>query len=144
MFNISEKFSDEDECTVDGIILLTSIDDTGLLHMNIIHRLKIKDKENVIEFQSNVLYQIVPNYFLSTSFDLCIENAEVIDLYYKTTDILDERTLKGWFEEVTYNKDRPKICYTNTGVSFKKYYRYIDKVIIGEKGIFVEGKHIYF
>ena len=144
VFNISEKFSDEDECTVDGIILLKNIDDTGLLYINIISRLNIKDTENVIEFQSNVLYQIVPNYLSSTSFDLCIENAEVIDLYYKTTDILDERTLKGWIEEVMYNKERPKICYTNTGISLKKYYRYIDKVIIGEKGIFVQGKHIYF
>ena len=73
-----------------------------------------------------------------------IENAEVIDLYYKTTDILDERTLKGWIEEVMYNEKRQKICYTNTGFNLKEYYRYIEKVIIGEKGIFAEGKHIYF
>ena len=143
VFNISEQFSD-DECTVDGIIFLESIDDTGLLHLSIIHRLNIKDTQNVIEFQSNVLYQIVPNYLSSTSFDLCIENAEVIDLYYKTTDILDERTLKGWIEEVMYNEKRQKICYTNTGFNLKEYYRYIEKVITGEKGIFVEGKHIYF
>ena len=137
-------FQNNSQMKTNAQFFLENIDDTGLLHLSIIHRLNIKDTQNVIEFQSNVLYQIVPNYLSSTSFDLCIENAEVIDLYYKTTDILDERTLKGWIEEVMYNEKRQIICYTNTGFNLKEYYRYIEKVIIGEKGIFVEGKHIYF
>ena len=29
-------------------------------------------------------------------------------------------------------------------ISLKDYYRYNNNVIIGEKGIFIEGKHIYF
>ena len=38
----------------------------------------------------------------------------------------------------------PKIYYSRSGISLKDYYRYINNVIIGEKGIFIEGKHIYF
>ena len=44
---------------------------------------------------------------------------------------------KGWIEEVMYNVNRPKICYTKNGISLKEYYRYIDSVIIGEKGFYI-------
>lgn len=80
----------------------------------------------------------------STTFDLYVKNALVNDLFAKKGDIFDEMTLKGWIAEVMYNSARPKIYYSRSGISLKDYYRYINNVIIGEKGIFIEGKHIYF
>lgn len=80
---------------VDGIIFLDNIDDGGELHLNIIHRLNIKDKINIIEFQSNVLYQIRPDYLSTTSFNLCIRNAEVIDLYFKEGEVLEDMKKDG-------------------------------------------------
>ena len=144
VFNIPEQFKDEDECTVDGIITILDIKDNGYLTISITHKLNIKDTENVIEFKSNVSYQIRPDVLSSTTFDLYVKNALVNDLFAKKGDIFDEMTLKGWIAEVMYNSARPKIYYSRSGISLKDYYRYINNVIIGEKGIFIEGKHIYF
>ena len=144
VFNIPEQFKDEDECTVDGIITILDIKDNGYLTISITHKLNIKDTENVIEFKSNVSYQIRPDVLSSTTFDLYVKNALVNDLFAKKGDIFNEMTLKGWIAEVMYNSARPKIYYSRSGISLKDYYRYINNVIIGEKGIFIEGKHIYF
>ena len=144
VFNIPEQFKDEDECTVDGIITVLDIKDNGYLTISITHKLNIKDTENVIEFKSNVSYQIRPDVLSSTTFDLYVKNALVNDLFAKKGDIFDEMTLKGCIAQVIYNSARPKIYYSRSGISLKDYYRYINNVIIGEKGIFIEGKHIYF
>ena len=78
-----------------------------------------------------------------TSFDLCGTEGEVNNISPKGV-VLDEVKAKAMVQEVLTKISDNNTCLTDNGINVKNYYRYLDNIIIGANGVYLEGKHIYF
>ena len=144
VFNITEEYADEDECTFKADLKQITFTEGQRVFTQIDAKLLIKGTETGIEFTALTFHDITTKMISNLKFNLCIENGIVISIFFDEKQVIDEDKLKEMIEEVMYKPSREKVCLTENGFNMKEYYRYINNIIVGDRGIFIEGKHLYF
>ena len=96
-----------------------------------------------------MIYGIGTDITKVSRFEKWVKNEEFIKRFFNPQEIMENGSLNAKCEHYAA-RFAAKEAFSKalgtgiTGFNLKEYYRYIEKVITGEKGIFVEGKHIYF
>lgn len=142
--DISSDFADTDEYVVKSKITSMSIADTGIVTLNMENAITIKDTPNVIVFTLQMELQPnakVPSY---ASFDLCISTFTIREIKVTTGRMEHEDILKNRITMVFDKAVQYPTCLSDNGIDLKDYYRYLDEAEIGEKGVYLKGKHLYF
>ena len=143
IFKIPEGFVDEDEYQVQVYISKFTFNPNGEFQAHLSNLVKIKDTERAVEFQNDVTFKVNGKKTSMTSFDLCGTEGEVNNISPKGV-VLDEVKAKAMVQEVLSKISDNNTCLTDNGINVKNYYRYLDNIIIGANGVYLEGKHIYF
>ena len=142
--NIPAEFADTDEYVVKTKITSMSIAETGMIVLNTENAITIKDTPNVIVFTLLMGLQpkaTIPAY---ASFDLCISTFNIGEIKVTTGTMEHEDVLKKWITMVLDKAVSYPTCLSDNGINLKDYYRYLDEAEIGENGIYLKGKHLYF
>ena len=142
IFTIPEEFVDEDEYQVQVYISNFTFNPNGEFQAHLSNFVKIKDK-TAVEFQNVITFKVNGKKTSTTSFDLCGTEGKgkVIDI---SGVIIDKEKATAMVQEVLTKISDNNTCLTDNGINVKNYYRYLDNIIIGANGVYLEGKHIYF
>lgn len=144
ILTIPEGYADDDEYEVQVYLTDVSFHTDGEIQAHISNLVKVKDTERVVEFQNDIVFKVTTKKTSMTSFDLCAIEGKHINISYKGKAVLDEEKAKAMVQEVLTKISDGSACLTDNGIDVKNYYRYLDNVIPGTNGVYLEGKHIYF
>ena len=50
--------------------------------------------------------------------------------------------MKEWINK-SFNVESYPLCLSDNGITLRDYFSYLTNVTIGEKGVFIQGMHLY-
>lgn len=141
---IPDEYVDTDEYVVKSKITSMSFGDSGVVSLNMENGITIKDTPNVIVFTLQMELQPSAKVPAYASFDLCISTFTIGEIKVTTGTMDHEDILKNRITAVFDKAVQYPTCLSDNGINLKNYYRYLDEAEIGEKGVYIKGKHLYF
>jgi len=96
-----------------------------------------------ITFSNDFNFKVDKKIIKSTKFDICVSEINVKEVKSEgTIKIKDENKIKEWINK-SFNVESYPLCLSDNGITLRDYFSYLTNVTIGEKGVFIQGMHLY-